>query len=269
MSAQQPGHYAVVNGLTIYCETHGPEGKAPPLVLLHGAVGGIEMFGPNLPALAQSQRVIAVDLQGHGRTDDIDRPQRYESMADDIAALIKQLGFAQADIMGYSLGGGVALQTVIRHPQIVRKLVIVSSPFRRAGFYPEVLAIFDQMGPAAAADMTQSPLYTLYPNVNWERLFTKVGDLQRQNFDWSADVAKIKAPTMLVFADADAYRPEHIIEFYGLLGGGQHDAGLDGSHRSPNRLAIMPNATHYDLLATTAVADVVRPFLDAPNPTRK
>ena len=122
MTAQEPGNFAVVNGLKIYYETHGPKGKGPPLVLLHGGVGGIEMFGPNLAALAQDRRIIAVDLQGHGRTADIDRPLRYELMADDVAGLLKQLGVGKADIMGYSLGGGVALQTAIRHPDVVRKL---------------------------------------------------------------------------------------------------------------------------------------------------
>ena len=224
MKAERSAHYAVVNGLEIYYEMHGPAGKGPPLVLLHGGVGGIEMFGPNLPALAQSHRIIAVDLQGHGRTADVDRPLRYESMADDIAALIKQLGAAPADVMGYSLGGGVALQTAIRHHDLVNKLIVVSCPFKRDGFYPEILAIFDQMGPAAAAGMKQSPLYKLYPKVDWERLFT---------------------------------------ELYKLLGGGQRDAGLDGSLRSPNRLAIVPGTTHYDILATTTVAGMVDQFLGA------
>jgi pimeloyl-ACP methyl ester carboxylesterase len=259
MSGAVRSGYAPVNGLNLYHEIHG---SGEPLIMLHGGVGGIEMFGPNLPALAEGQRVIAVDLQAHARTGDVDRPLRYKSMADDITALIKQLGFSQVDLMGYSLGGGVALQTTIRHPEIVRKLVVVSSPFRRDAFYPEIRAIFDQTGPAAAAGMKQSPLYTMYPNVNRERLFTKLGDLQRQDFDWSADVAKIRAPTMLVFADADTYRPEHIVEFYKLLGGGQRDAGLDGSLRTPSRLAVIPNTTHYNLMGTTAVATVVRLFVD-------
>src|SRR5689334_22099466 len=234
--------YADVNGVRLWYEVHG---TGQPLVLLHGGYGAVEMFQPILPALAGRRRVIAVDLQGHGRTSDVDRPLRYESMADDIANLLAQLGVEQADIIGYSLGGGVALQTTIRHPSLVRNLVVVSSPFRRRAFYPEILAIFDQMGAAHAAGMKQSPLAKMYPNVNWERLFTKLGDLQRQEFDWSRDVVKIRAPTMLIFADADTYWPEHIVEFYKLLGGGQHDAGLDGSMRSPNQLAIIPGTTHY------------------------
>ncbi len=262
---QTPGAHATVNGLKIYYEIHGGgPATAPPLLLLHGGIGGIEMFGPNLPALASTRRVIAVDLQGHGRTADIERPLRYELMADDIAALLKHLAIDKADVMGYSLGGGVALQTAIRHPRLVRKLVVVSAAFKRSGFYPEVLAVFDQMGPANAVSMTQSPLFTLYPNVDWARLFAKIGDLGRQDYDWSADVAKIIPPTMIVFADADSVRPEHVMEFYKALGGGQRDAGLDGSGRPVGRLAIIPGASHYDILATAAVASLVQPFLDAP-----
>jgi pimeloyl-ACP methyl ester carboxylesterase len=255
---------ALVNGVTIYYETHGPKDKRPPLVLLHGGVGGIEMFGPNLPALARKHHVIALDLEGHGRSGDADRPLRYETMADNVAALLRELGVSQADIIGYSLGGGAALQTTFRHPDLIRKLVVISSPFRRDGFYPEILAIFDQMTGSFGAGMKQSPLAKLYPDRDWERLFTRLGDLQRQNFDWSRDVATMRAQTMLIFADADTYRPEHIVEFYKLLGGGQRDAGMDGSLRSKNRLAIIPNTTHYTLLATPAAAALIEPFVDDP-----
>ncbi len=257
------GRYASVNGLNMYYEIHGT-GK--PLILLHGGVGGIEMFGPNLPELAKTQRVIAVDLQAHGRTADIDRPLRFELMAEDIAALLKHLGIETADIMGYSLGGGVALQTAIRHPEVVRKLVIVSAAFKREGWYPEVLASMAQMGAAAAEGMKQSPLYNLYPGVDWAKLFTKLGDLLRQDYDWSKEVAAIKAPTMIIFADADAIRTTHVMEFFGLLGGGQKDAGLDGSGRPAAQLAILPGLTHYNTGSSPALATVVTPFLDAPMP---
>jgi pimeloyl-ACP methyl ester carboxylesterase len=263
--AQAPGRYADVNGLRLYYEIHGPNiSNAPPLVLLHGGVAGIVMFGPNLPALAQNRRVIAVELQGHGRTADIDRPLRYEFMADDVATLLEQLNIRKADVLGYSLGAGVALQTAFRHPALVRRLVVVSRPIKRAGFYPEVIAAFDVMGPAAAAGMRQSPLYAMYPNVNWETLFAKIGDMERQHYDWSADVAKLRIPTMLVFADADAVTPEHMMEMWRLLGGGQRDGGLDGSGRPAAWLAIVPGRTHYNLLETDAVARLVQPFLDGP-----
>ncbi len=257
------GRYASVNGLNLYYEVHG---AGEPLILLHGGVGGNEMFGPNLPALSQARQVIAVNLQAHGRTADIDRPLRFEHMADDLAALLAHLRLQRADFLGYSLGGGVALQTAIRHPDVVRRLVVISEPFRRDGWYPEVLAGMDQMGPAIAAGMQHSPLAKLYPGLNWTALFTKLGDLLRQDYDWSEDVAAIKAPVMLVFADADAVRPAHMLEFFGLLGGGQRDAGPDGSARPTARLAILPGLTHYTILSTPAVAEVVTSFLEASLP---
>ncbi len=258
--------YAPVNGLKLYYEIHG---SGEPLILLHGGVVGITMFGPNVAALAEKRKVIAVELQGHGHTADIDRPLSFEAMADDIAALMKYLGIDRADVLGYSLGGGVALQMAIRHPEAVRKLVVVSAPFKHDGFYPEVLAAMAQMGPAAAEGMKQSPLSQLYPNVNWAALFSKLGDLLRKDYDGSKEVAGIKARTMIVFADADAVRPAHIVEFFGLLGGGQRDAGLDGSGRPAAQLAILPGLTHYNIGAAPALATVVAPFLDAPIPASK
>ena len=230
---------------------------------------GSRSFGPNLEALSEKRKVIAVELQGHGHTPDVDRPLSYEGMADDIAALIRYFGIEKADIMGYSLGGGVALQTAIRHPELVRKLVVVSAPFKREGFYPEVLAAMAQMGPGAGEQMKQSPLAKMYPNVDWERLFTKLGALLRKDYDWSKDVAAIRAPTMLVFADADAIRTTHIVEFFSLLGGGQKDAGLDGSGRPVAQLAILPGLTHYNISSSPALATAVTPFLDAPIPVSK
>jgi pimeloyl-ACP methyl ester carboxylesterase len=252
--------YAPVDGLKMYYEIHG-EGQ--PLVLVHGGVVGITMFGGNVDALGKGREVIAVELQGHGHTADIDRPLSFEAMADDIAGLVKYLGLQRVNVMGYSLGGEVALQVAIRHPEVVRKLVVVSAAYKRQGMYPEVLAAMEQMGPGAAEMMKKSPLSKMYPNVNWATLFTKLGVLLSKDYDWSKLVAAIKAPTMLVFADADAVRPEHIAEFYKLLGGGQRDAGLDGSGRSVNELAILPGQTHYTMSAAPALVTAVVPFLDA------
>ena len=259
-----PGKFAPVNGLKLYYELYG-SGEA--LVMLHGGVGASEMFGDNLAAFAADRQVIAVHLQGHGRTADIDRPLSYELMADDISAMLKYLRVERADILGYSLGGGVALQTAIRHPEMVHKLVLISTPARREGWYPEVLQSFDQMGPQAARYMDQSPLSQLYPNVNWAKLFTKIGELQRQDYDWSREVAGLGMPILMAYADADAIRLQHIMEFFALLGGGQRDAGLDGSLRPAARLAIMPGQTHYDIALSPALAvAVIRPFLDAAMP---
>ena len=256
--------YAPVNGLNMYYEIHG---AGEPLLLLHGGVGGIEMFGPNLAALAKHRKVIAVDFQGHGRTTDIDRPLRSEFMADDMAALTKYLGIGKTDVVGNSLGGGIALQLAIRHPELVRKLVLVSTVFRRDGWFPEIQNAFAQMGPQAAQGIKQSPLAQLYPGVDWDMLFTKIGELETRDYDWSQDVAALKVPTLLVFADADSIQPTHILEFYRLLGGGQHDAGLDGSGRSIHQLAILPGTTHYDIDHSARLASTIIPFLEAPAPT--
>lgn len=255
------GSYAQVNGLDLYYEIHG---SGPPLILLHGGVSP-DAFGPNLPALAAGRQVIAAHLQGHGHTRDSERPFSHELMADDIAGLIAHLGLEQADLMGYSLGGGVALQTAIRHPRLVRKLVIVSAPARHTGSYPEVRAAFDAMAglaPQIGAQLAQSPLAQRYPEVDWERLFAKLGRLAAQAYDWSAAVAGLALPTMLIFADADSIHPEHMVEFYRLLGGGLRDAGLDGALRPAGRLAIIPGASHYDILATPLAGQLAAAFLD-------
>jgi pimeloyl-ACP methyl ester carboxylesterase len=265
------GSYASVNGLNLYYEIHG---AGEPLILLHGGVGAIQMFGEVLPSLAQHRQVVAVDLQAHGRTADIDRPLRFELMAGDITALIKHLGIEEADVMGYSLGGGVALRTAIQHPEVVRKLVLVSTPFKRDGWYPEVLAGMGQMGPQVAEPMKQTPMYQHYASIapkpeDWPVLLTKLGELLRQDYDWSKDVAAIKAPTLIVVGDADSVRTAHAVAFFELLGGGQVDAGWDGSGMSNARLAILPATTHYNIYSSPSLAAVVASFLDAPMPGAK
>lgn len=257
--------YADVNGICLYYEEHG---AGRPLILLHGGLAAASMYQPILPALARDRRVIAVDLQAHGHTADVGRPLRYETLGDDVAALIGHLGLGQADVMGYSFGAATALRTAIQHPHLVRRLVVVSMPFRRDGWYPESLAGMDQMGAHLAGPLRQSPLYGIYasaaPRVqDWPVLLEKTGELLRRDFDWSADIAAITARTMLVYADADAVRPAHIVEFYALLGGGLRDANWDGSARPAARLAILPGHTHYDIFASPGLPAAVIPFLDA------
>jgi pimeloyl-ACP methyl ester carboxylesterase len=259
--------YAPINGLQIYYEIHGSGGT--PLLLLHGGIVGSVTFAPLLPGLSANRQVITIDLQGHGHTRDIDRPLRDETMADDVAGVLAHMEIEQADLLGYSMGGGVALQTAFRHPEIVRKLIIVSATMRHDGSYPEVLAQLDQLesnAPQLGAQVAQSPLATVYPEADWETLFAKAGEMASRDYDWSANVAAITAPSMLIFADADSIRPEHMVEFYKLLGGGQRDAGLDGSLRPTSRLAILPGTTHYDILTFPGFADIVTAFLDAPLP---
>jgi len=263
--------YAPVNGLNLYYEIHG---TGEPLILLHGGLGAAEMFEQILPSLSNNRKVIAVDLQGHGRTADIARPLSYELMADDIAALIKYLGLEKADIMGYSVGGGVALRTAIQYPERVRKLVIVSAAFARDGWYPEVLAGMSQMNAGAAEQMKQTPMYQLYARVapkpaDWPQLLTKLGEMLGKDYDWSKDLAAIKSPTLLVFGDADAVRTAHAVKFFELLGGGQKDGGWNGSGMSTARLAILAGMTHYTIFSSPVLASTVNPFLDAPMPKAK
>jgi len=263
---QGVGTYADVNGIKLYYEVHG---TGHPLILLHGGLGATSMFGPNLPALAKGRQVIAVDLQGHGRTADIDRPISAELMAGDIAALIKHLGLDRPDVMGYSLGGGVAFFTAVRYPELVGKLVIVSTNIKRSAIYPEMLVQQAQVGPEAAEAMKQTPMYQLYASIaprpeDWGRLLGKIGEAMKGDFDYSNEVPKIKATTMVVAGDADIFPPSHAVEFFGLLGGGKRDGGWDGSGRPNARLAILPGVTHYTMAIAPALAPTVIAFLDEP-----
>jgi pimeloyl-ACP methyl ester carboxylesterase len=258
--AMSNANFADVNGQHMFYSVHG-SGK--PLVLLHGGIDP-DCFGSNLAELAKGRQVIAVHLQAHGRTPDTDRPLRSESMGDDVAALIGHLNLGKADVMGYSLGADVALQAASRHPDAVDRLVIVSAAMRQDGFYPEGVEAFRQLqanavtyGPAVKA----SPMGQAYPDVDWTRLFMKVGEMTERPFDYSAEVAKVRARTLLVFADADAIRPEHMVEFWKALGGGQRDAGIDGSLRPAHQLAILPNTIHYTLAAEPMLPVIVQRFL--------
>ena len=258
--------YAEVNGVRLWYESHG---DGPPLVLLHGGYGSVEMFAPILPALAQRRRVFAVDLQGHGRTADVDRPLSYETLADDVAALLRHLDLPAADLLGYSLGGGVALRTAIQHPALLRRLVLVSAPCRRAGWYPEVLAAMAAQNERVGEQMRGTPPHQVYERVaprpdDWPKLWAKTGDLLRRDYDWSAEVAALTTPTMLVFADADSIPTTHVAEFFGLLGGGHRDAGWDGTDRPAARLAVLPGLTHYDIVGSPALPAAVLPFLTHP-----
>jgi pimeloyl-ACP methyl ester carboxylesterase len=253
-------NFADVNGQHIFYSVHGA-GK--PLILLHGGVTP-DSFGGNLAELAGDRQVIAVHLQAHGRTPDTDRPLRSESLGDDVAALVGHLDLGTADVMGYSFGAAVALQTAIRHPEAVDRLVLVAARMKHDGAYPEVVAAFNQMeanAPIIGPGVKASPLGQAYPDVDWTNLFRKLGDLTKRPFDWSADVARVQARTLLVFADADCIRPEHMVEFWKALGGGQRDAGMDGSLRPANQLAIVPNATHYSLAVDPMLPQLVERFL--------
>jgi pimeloyl-ACP methyl ester carboxylesterase len=265
----QRGNYARVNGLDLYYELHG---SGQPLVVLPGSFWTIEAMGEVVPQLATTRQVIAVELQGHGHTADIDRPLSYESMADDIAALIASLGLEQADLFGYSLGGGVALQTAIRHPGAVRKLAVASAPFKRDGRYPEDLAAMSAISAEAFAG---TPIHDAYLRTSpvpeaWPTVVAKVRQLVTSDYDWTAGVAALKTPTLILVGDADGLRLAHVMEFFGLLGGGQGDGDLSGLPRSS--LAVLPATTHVGwappyhgiMTRTHLLLPILTEFLDAP-----
>lgn len=260
------GNYAPVNGLNLYYELHGDPQPEPPLLLLHGGFGSTGMFADLIPALAAKRQVIAVDLQAHGRTADLDRPMRFESLADDIAALLEHLKVAQADVLGYSLGAGTAIRTALQHPQRVRKLLVVSFPFRHEGWLPDVRVAMAQMGPHLAEQMKQSPMYRLYASLaprpeDWPRLVTQISGLVPSPFDWTAEIPQLQAQVLLVAGDADSISPAHMAEFFALLGGGQKDGNWDGSGKTRHQLALLPDTTHYDILGSPLLLPVVQAFL--------
>jgi len=259
------GQYAEVNGLNLYYETHG---AGWPLILLHGGLGSGEMFWPILPALTEGHQVIAVDMQGHGRTADIDRPIDVRLMADDIAALITHLGLDKPDVVGYSLGGGVALLTAIKYPDKVRRLVSASANIRRNAIYPDMLAQQGQVGAAAAEFMKDTPMYQLYQRVaprpeDFPRLLDKMGAGMAKDFDFTEEVRGLQVPTLIVAADADMAPPSHYVEVFGLLDGGHRDGGWmdDGRPKGGHALAILPGLTHYNLFSSPLFAAVTLAFL--------
>jgi len=263
------GQYADVNGINLYYETHG---SGRPMILLHGGLGSGEMFGPALPVLAADRQVIAVDLQGHGRTADIDRPIDIRLMADDIAALIEHLGLDKPDVVGYSLGGGVAFQTAVRHPELVRRLVFVSANVRRDAIYPEMLAQQLLVGPDAVELLKDTPMYQLYQRVaprpeDFGRLLGKMGESMAKDFDFTDEVRGLKVPTLVAAADADMAPPSHYVEVFALLDGGQRDGGWmgEGRPKGGHALAIIPGTTHYNVFSSPVLAAAVLAFLDAPD----
>jgi len=262
------GEYAELNGINLYYETHG---SGRPLILLHGGLGSGEMFEPILATLTQRHRVIVPDLQGHGRTADIDRPLDIRLMADDIAALIDRLGLDGPDVVGYSLGGGVAFITASKYPEKVGKLVMASAHINSDAMPAEMRAQQSQVNAAAAEFMKDTPMYELYQRVaphpeDFPRLLDKIGAGMAKPFDFSEEVRGLQVPTMLVCADAEMAPPSHYVEAFKLLDGGLRDGGWmgEGRPKGGHALAILPGLTHYNLSASPLFAAVVLDFLDGP-----
>ena len=255
--------YAQVNGLKMYYEVHGA-GK--PLVLLHGAFNTINTaFEQLIPELSKRRQIIAVELQGHGRTADIDRPFSFESMADDVAALLKYLKIDSADVFGYSMGGGVAQQIAIRHPLAVRRLIITSSVYKYEGWTQETRSIL----PILTPEMFEStPIKTEYDKLapdptHWKGFISKMKKFVTTTYDFGADKIKaIKSPTLIIAGDGDGVSPEHAVEMYRLRGGGYM---IDFGPIPAAQLAIFPGSSHISVMMQTPwLVSMITPFLDTP-----
>jgi pimeloyl-ACP methyl ester carboxylesterase len=257
------GHIAI-NGINYYYEIHG---RGEPLLLLHGGLLSIDLMRPIIPALSEHHQVIAVDLQGHGRTGLGSRAISLIDSGNDLGVLLEKLGYRQVDVLGYSFGGGAGLRLAIQHPAQVRRLVIVSAPYAQSGFFPEMLPQQAAVSGAIADMMKETPMYKSYASVaprpqDFPQLLDRMGEYMRTPYDWSVDVQTIKVPVMLIYGDSDMVRPEHIVSFYQLLGGGLRDAGWQREHMARNRLAILPNLTHYETGLAPEMARTALTFLD-------
>jgi pimeloyl-ACP methyl ester carboxylesterase len=263
------GNYAAVNGLRMYYEVHG---TGAPVVLLHGAFSTIETdFRKLIPILSKKYRVIALEQQAHGRTGDIDRPLTYENMANDTAALLRQLGIEKADFVGYSMGGATGLELAIRHPNLVRKLVFFGgASYAPEGSYPESLEFEKVMKPE---NFNGTPWKRSYDEIapkpeNFPALVHKIRALDLGFKGWKPEeVKKIQAPTLLIIGDSDIVRPEHTAEMFRLLGGGV-PGDVKGLPRA--RLAVLPATTHVSIIERTNwLASMTTEFLNAQEKTEK
>src|SRR5688500_8502900 len=265
-SSKSTHGYVSVNGLEMYYEIHG---TGQPLVLLHGAFSAIgTSFGELLPSLAERRQVIAFEMQAHGRTADIDRPLSIEQMADDVAAALQHLGIEEADIFGYSMGGSVALHLAIRHPDVVRKLVLASVTYNLSGVHPGLMEGLADMKPEMMFGSSWHEEYTrIAPRPeNVAKLFAKKTQMDRKIKDVpAAGVQSIQAPTPLILGVSDLVRPEHAVEMFRLLGGGvfgDTPAGLPNS-----QLAVLPGTSHVTVVhRADLLLSIIPPFLDAPMP---
>jgi pimeloyl-ACP methyl ester carboxylesterase len=258
------GKYVPANGVNYWVETWG---EGDPLLLLHGGLLTTEFFGPVLPKLAEHRKVIGVHLHGHGRTELGDRKIRLEDIGRDLGVILQQLGVNPIDVMGFSFGAGAAFQLAVQYPEMVRRLVLVSMPYSQDGFFAEMLPQQAMLGAGMADMMKQTPMYRAYTSVapkpeNFPKLLDAMGEYMRQPYDWTDRMNKLTMPVMLVYGDSDMMRPEHIVSFYHLLGGGLRDAGWMREHMSKNRLAILPNLTHYEIGESPLLVETVLPFLN-------
>ncbi|WP_205749062.1 alpha/beta fold hydrolase [Frigidibacter oleivorans] len=242
-------------------------GEGSPLLLLHGGLMSYDSFDPILPLLEESHEVIAVDLLGHGRTALGTRSFDMAELGADVGAILTELGYDTVDVLGYSLGGGVALQLALTDPERIDRMVLVSTTYSSDGFFPEIKQQQVAIGADIAPMMAETPMYQNYAALapvpeDFPRLLDELGTVMRAEFDMSDFIETLEMPVMLVYGDSDMITPQHMIEFYALLGGGQQDGGWMGETMSRNRLAILPGLTHYNIFMSPALAETSLGFIN-------
>ena len=265
------GYATAAEGLRVYYAIYG---KGEPIVVMAGGLGDVTSMAQTIGPLSRKRQVIGIELEGHGHTALRKTPMSHERNGDDVAAVLRQLKIARADVAGYSHGGDAAIRMAIQHPEMVRNLIVISTAAARNGWYPEVLKGMEAVGSAQAAQMKQSPMYQQWyapvaPHPEqYPLLLDRMGELMRKNYDWRSEIAKLPMPTLLLFADHDAVSTKHMAEFFALLGGGVQDAGWEGTPKFARaRLAIVPGYTHYNFGQGPDVARVIEGYLT--NPTSK
>jgi pimeloyl-ACP methyl ester carboxylesterase len=252
-----------VNGVRVWHEVYG---EGPPVIVLHGGLMTISEMMPLIAPLSEQRRVVAVELQGHGRSPDTDRPLSFTTLGDDVAAIIDALKLGQADVIGYSFGAATALRTAIQHPDKVRRLIVISSPYARSGWYPEAQRGMAGVGAALADAMKDTPTGRFaqqWPEPHrFPQFLDKIGRLLGEDYDWSADVAKLPMPVLLAYADHDSISQRHVAEFFALLGGGISEPGWQNTKFTKARLVVIPGYSHYNFVATsTELPPIVDRFL--------
>jgi pimeloyl-ACP methyl ester carboxylesterase len=261
------GYASAAEGLRVYYEIHG---KGEPIVVLAGGLGDVSSMTQTIGPLSRQRQVIGVDLEGHGRTALRVTPMSHERNGEDVAAVLRHLKLARADVAGYSHGGDAAIRMAIQHPEMVKNLIVISTAAERDGWYPEVLKGMEAVGASQAALMQQTPFYKRYTEVaphpeQFPQLLDRMGELMKKDYDWRAEIAALRMPTLLLFADHDAVSMRHIVEFFALFEGGVRDAGWEGKPRYARaRLAIVPGYTHYNFGQGPDVARVIEGYLEQP-----
>lgn len=262
MRPTSSGYAEAAEGLEIYYEVYG---EGDPIVVLAGGLMPIKTTAQITGPLSETRQVIAIDLEGHGRTNLRDTPMTPERNGDDVAAVLRHLGIAEADIAGYSHGGAAAIWMAVRHPEIVRNLIVIATGFAREGWYPETLEGLSAVGASLAEPLKATPVFEGYGHPEQFPLFLdRMGELIRKDWDWSEEIRALPMPALLIFADHDSYSMQHIAEFFAFFGGGIREPGVIDPQFSRARLAIIPGYTHYNLGQAPEVAQVIERFLTQP-----